>query len=166
MAFAQNYQCNWSVVDIGGGAMGSTSYRTEVSVGQTAAGAMTGAAYQAFIGFWQIETTEVGIQEDQYWQAKEPLTTALYTPYPNPSPPGRLPMLRYSLAAEASVNISLFDLSGRHVAALVKARQKPGLYSVPLSAHSSLVTAHSASGVYFLKMSAGDYSATRKLVLQ
>jgi hypothetical protein len=162
---AQNYQVNWSVVDIGGGAMSSTSYKADASVGQTAAGPMTGTAYQAFIGFWQIDTSQVGIVEDQHWEVTEPLTTALYTPYPNPSPLARLPAIHYSLATEGNVNIGLFDLSGRVVATLISTRQKPGRYSLSLSAHSSLLTAHSASGVYFLKMTAGDYSATRKLVL-
>src|SRR5512137_1149136 len=84
-ALAQNNQVNWSVVDIGGGEMGSPSYRTGVSVGQTAAGLITGTAYQAFIGFWQIDTSEVGISEEQHWTVEEPLTTALYAPHPNPS---------------------------------------------------------------------------------
>ena len=166
MAIAQNYRCDWSVVDIGGGTMSSASYQSGVSVGQTAAGQMSGTAYQVFIGFWQIDTVHVGIVEDQHWSVEDPLVTRLFAPYPNPSPLSRLPKVHYSLTTEANVNICLFDLSGRSVAALVNARQKPGRYSVALSAHSSLLTAHLPGGIYFLKMTAGEYSATRKLVLQ
>src|SRR5512136_1600414 len=64
---AQNHRCDWSVVDIGGGTMSSANYQSGVSVGQSAAGQMIGTSSQVFIGFWQIETTLVGIQEEQHW---------------------------------------------------------------------------------------------------
>ena len=64
---AQTYQCNWSVVDQGGGLLSSTSFRATPSVGQTAIGVITSTNFQGFIGFWQIDTAGVGIQEDRRW---------------------------------------------------------------------------------------------------
>ena len=97
-ALAQNYQCPWSVVDIGGGAMSSTSYQAGVSAGQTAVGPMSSTNYQTFIGFRQIETTMVGIQEESPWSLTEPLATKLYAPYPNPCPSNAAPAIHYSTA--------------------------------------------------------------------
>jgi hypothetical protein len=164
-ALAQNYQCHWSVVDIGGGAMSSTNYQVGVSAGQTAVGHMNSTSYQSFIGFWQIETTQVGIQEESHWSLTEPLTTKLDAPYPNPCPSNAAPAIHYSLASESHVSIQLYDLLGRNVGRLVNARQKPGRYSVG-SWGLGFGISRLGSGVYFLKMRTGDYQATRKLVLQ
>jgi hypothetical protein len=156
---AQNYRCDWSVVGQGGGDMTSTSFRAGTTVGQTAVGQTASTAYQAFIGFWQIDTASVGIQEEQPWRQDAPLTTMLYAPAPNPCVGPVL--IRYSLAADARVSLRLFDLSGRCVRTLVDGAQRPGRYSSFISHPSSL-----SKGVYFLKMRAGDYQATRKLILQ
>jgi hypothetical protein len=163
---AQNYQVNWSVVDIGGGTMSSASYQTASSVGQTAAGFATSTNYQSFIGFWQIDTAQVGIKDEIQWNASEPLSTRLYAPFPNPCPSGRSPAIRYSLATEDRVSICLFDLTGRNVNTLINATQKPGKYSTFVPAHASSSSSYLSSGVYFLKMTAGDYRSTTKLVLE
>jgi hypothetical protein len=157
---AQNYQCNWSVVDQGGGLMSSTSFRATPSVGQTAIGLMTSTSFQGFIGFWQIDTAGVGIQEDQHWNPTEPLVTALYAPFPSPSPRSGNMNARYSLAAPSRVSLQLFDLTGRNIATFVNGTQPAGRYSVPL------ITTRPAAGVYFLKLRVGDYCATRKLVVE
>jgi len=158
--FAQNYQCNWSVFDQGGGLMSSTNFRATPSVGQTAIGVITSTNFQGFIGFWQIDTAGVGIQEDQHWNTAEPLVTALFAPFPNPAPRSGNVNARYSLAAASRVSLQLFDLTGRNVATLVNGTQPAGRYSVPLT------SARPVAGVYFLKLRAGDYSATRKLVVE
>jgi len=164
VVFAQNYQCNWSVIDQGGGMMSSTSFRAMPSVGQTAIGIITSTSFQGFIGFWQIDTAASGIREDEHWTVESPLVTRLFDPAPNPGPGNAL--IRYSLATETHVTLRLFDLAGRNVAVLINAVQRAGQYSVPLISHSAFRTPHLSSGVYFLKMSAGDYRATRKLIVQ
>src|SRR5512136_2852646 len=81
LCFAQNYRCDWNVVGQGGGSMSSASYQAGTTVGQTAVGQIAGTAYQAFIGFWQIDTTSTGIQEERQWSEQQPLTTMLYAPF-------------------------------------------------------------------------------------
>jgi hypothetical protein len=164
-ALGQNYECPWSVVDLGGGAMSSTSYLAGVSAGQTAVGQMSSTSYQSFIGFWQIETTQVGIQEESHWTITEPLATRLYAPYPNPCPSNTAPAIHYSLATESHVSIQLYDLLGRNVGTLVNARQKPGKYSVGVWSLGFGIS-RLGPGLCFLRMRTGDYQATRKLVLQ
>ena len=157
--FAQSYRCDWSVNGIAGGSMSSTSYRTDATAGQTAIGQIAGTAYQAFIGFWQIDTSASGIKEEVVWSQVEPLMTRLDAPFPNPC--ARTAQVRYALATETEVQVKLFDLTGRSVAVLVDARQPPGRYTIPLVANRHRL----APGVYFLKMTAGDYLATRKVMV-
>jgi hypothetical protein len=156
--FAQNYQCNWSVFDQGGGLMTSTSFKATPSVGQTAIGIITSTSFQGFIGFWQIDTAGVGIQEENHWNATEPLVTMLYSPFPNPCAGNA--QIRYSLTIESRVSLQLFDLTGRNVATLVNGTQPAGRYSVPLS------SVRLSAGVYFVKLQAGNYCSTRKLIVE
>ena len=66
-AVGQNYKCNWSVVGIGGGEM-TGNYKCGSTVGQTAAGRITGANYWALIGFWQTEG-QTGVREAAKWSS-------------------------------------------------------------------------------------------------
>jgi hypothetical protein len=161
---AQNYRCDWSVVGQGGGDMSSTSFRAGTTVGQTAIGQIAGTTYQAFIGFWQIDTAASGIQEQKSGPQVTPLTTMLYAPAPNPCVGPAT--IRYSLASTARVSVRLFDLTGRNIAVLVNAEQQAGRYSVPLIPQSALRMPHFSSGIYFVKMQAGDYHGTQKLIIQ
>jgi hypothetical protein len=164
IAFAQNYRCDWNVVGQGGGEMSSTNYRVGTTVGQTAIGLTTSTAYQAFIGFWQIDTAGSGIQEEKPWQQAEPFTTRLFAPTPNPCAGSA--QIRYSLSTESHVMLRLFDLTGRCRVTLVNSTHKAGKYSIPLGRHSSAGTARLSSGIYFLKMQAGDYQRTEKLIIE
>ena len=159
--WAQHYRCDWSVADQGGGVTSSASYRSTATAGQSAIGRTAGTVYQTFIGFWQIDTVSLGVREEDRGPQTEPLVTALYSPFPNPC--RSLPAIRYSLAAEARVTLRLFDLTGRSVATLVNSVQQPGRYSPQLVAADRTMF---SAGVYFLKMRAGGYTATRKVVLE
>jgi len=163
MVAAQQYRCDWNVVDQGGGLMSSTSYRAMPSVGQTAIGLITSTGFQGFIGFWQIDTAPVGIQEDEQKTAGSPLVTRLFDPAPNPGPANAL--VRYSLAVETHVALRLFDLTGRSVLWLVNARQKPGNYQLRIS-DSKTGASRLGRGVYFVKLKTDDSQATRKLILE
>jgi len=162
IASAQNYQCTWSVVDIGGGLATSTNYRAMPSVSQTATGYITSPNYLSFIGFWQIDTAASGIRENERWTIATPLVTRLFDPAPNPGPGNAL--IRYSLATETHIALRVFDLAGRNVRSLVNARQKPGDYRLRISDFETSAS-RLGHGVYFLKFKTDDYQATRKLIL-
>jgi len=57
------------------------------------------------------------------------------------------------------VNISVFDVMGREVQTVVNERLQPGAYETLFD--GSQLT----SGVYFYKISAGDFSDTKKMLL-
>jgi len=162
LAAAQNYKCDWSVNGIGGGEMSSSAYKCGATAGQTAAGQITGTNYWALIGFWQPEGA-TGVREQAYSPNQGPLVTRLYVPQPNPFRTHLA--IRYSLATEARVLLRVHDLTGRVVRMLADNVMRPGRYSLNWSGTDDRGR-ELARGVYFCRMTAGDYRATEKLVLQ
>jgi len=77
--------------------------------------------------------------------------------YPNPFNPSTL--IKYSVAKDGFVNVSIFNLLGEKVATLVNSNMKAGSYELNFNA-SQL-----SSGVYFYSIEAGDFKAVRKMML-
>ena len=77
--------------------------------------------------------------------------------YPNPFNPSTT--ISYRLPIKNHVTLKVYDSRGREVANLVNAEQLSGRHSVTWNA-SNL-----SSGVYFARMTAGGYIATRKMLL-
>ena len=87
-----------------------------------------------------------------------PLDFVLYQNFPNPFNPGTT--IQYRVPVSSRVTLTLFDLLGQPVATLVDGVESPGLKSVRFQAGSL------ASGVYYCRLRAGDYTETRKLILE
>jgi hypothetical protein len=86
-----------------------------------------------------------------------PRTYALEPPYPNPSM-GPV-ALQVGLPADDRVTIEVYNILGQRIATL-----KDGA-SMPAGYHTVVWNApHLASGLYFVRMEAGDYRKTQKLV--
>jgi type IX secretion system substrate protein len=77
--------------------------------------------------------------------------------FPNPFNP--VTEIRYYIAREEMVTLSVYNISGRLVAILVNERKSPGSYSVIFDASNH------ASGVYFYKLTAPDFTELKKMVL-
>jgi hypothetical protein len=77
--------------------------------------------------------------------------------YPNPFNPTT--QISYSIKSQGRVTLKVYDMLGTEVASLVNERKEPGSYSVTFNA-SGL-----PSGIYVYKLQAGNYSATKKLIL-
>src|SRR5512139_2792441 len=104
VGLAQTYKCDWGVVGSGGGGMAGT-YLCGATVGQTAAGQITGPNYWALIGFWQPEGA-TGVREQAYSPGLGPLVTRLCSPFPTPAV--HSVTVRYSLAAAVHASISIY----------------------------------------------------------
>jgi hypothetical protein len=161
IGLAQNYKCDWSVNGIGGGEM-TGAYKCGSTAGQTAAGPITGPNYWALIGFWQTEG-QTGVREQAFSPNQGPLVTRLYAPRPNPSRSHTA--IRYSLAAEGRVTLRVHDLTGRVVRTLCASSMKRGAYSITWNGTDDRGR-ELARGVYFCRLTAGDFRATEKVVLQ
>jgi hypothetical protein len=142
--------------------MAAGNFRCGATAGQTASGFVTSSNYWALIGYWLPEG-QVGVREETRWSSGQVVETRLHSPLPNPAA-GRV-AIRYSLGAEGCVRLTLHDLTGRVVRTLVASSMKRGAYSVTWNGvddRGRLL----ANGIYFARLSAGDYTATEKLVLQ
>ena len=81
----------------------------------------------------------------------------LYQNYPNPFNPSTT--VKYDLPKPSIARIEVYDILGRKIATLVDETKKAGSYQIIWNA------SRFASGVYFYRLEAGDYSATKKLLL-
>jgi hypothetical protein len=77
--------------------------------------------------------------------------------YPNPFNPSTT--IRYGLPTRSHVTLTVFNTVGQQVSTLLNETEEPGYHDVRFDA-SGL-----ASGVYFYRLMAGDYVATKKLVV-
>ena len=92
-----------------------------------------------------------------YETAIVPSEFALNGVYPNPFNPSTV--ISYQLSAKSFVNLRVYDISGRKVTELVNGWRDAGIYEAVFDG-SGL-----ASGVYLYTLSAGDYTATGKMVI-
>ena len=86
-----------------------------------------------------------------------PLEFELNQAYPNPFNPTTT--LSFALPTEANVSLSIYDLQGREIVSLINGNMEAGYHVAIWNADAQ------ASGVYFVKMIAGEYMDTQKLML-
>ena len=86
-----------------------------------------------------------------------PGTYTLSQNYPNPFNPSTT--ISYQLPAYSMVTIKVYDILGREVETLVNEEKEAGYYSIDFNG-SDL-----PSGVYFYKLTAGNFISTRKMLL-
>ena len=97
-----------------------------------------------------------------------PKETTLLANYPNPFNPET--WLPYQLSESADVTLTIYDIQGRVVRALDLGHQGAGMYhSRSRAAHWNGRNAQGesvASGIYFYTLTAGDFAATRKMLIR
>ncbi|HSW55299.1 MAG TPA: T9SS type A sorting domain-containing protein [Ignavibacteriaceae bacterium] len=77
--------------------------------------------------------------------------------YPNPFNP--ITKIQYAVGNRQFVSLKVYDILGRQVATLVNDEKSAGSYTVEFNAGEL------SSGVYYYKLTAGDFSEIKKLVL-
>jgi hypothetical protein len=85
------------------------------------------------------------------------LKLTLYQNYPNPFKPETV--IRFDLPEPASVELTVYDASGRRVATVLNGNRERGTHEVPFNARGL------ASGVYFYKLKVGSKTFSRKMIL-
>jgi hypothetical protein len=88
-----------------------------------------------------------------------PETPQLDQNYPNPFNPSTKIGFGVSGLGSSWVKLAVYDLLGREVAVLVNEKKEPGSYSVQFNG------SRLASGVYLYRIQAGDFVATKRLLL-
>jgi hypothetical protein len=86
-----------------------------------------------------------------------PESFSLDRAYPNPFNPTTT--LSFAIPVDSEVSLSIYNLQGREVARLINGNMDAGYHSIVWDANSY------SSGVYFVKMVAGEFVNTQKLML-
>ncbi len=111
-------------------------------------------------GMFRVNPLIVSVPEDD----GVPAEFSLEQNYPNPFNP--VTTIKYTVGGSGvqtsgarEVRLAVYDILGRQVAMLVNEKKAPGNYEVKFDG-SGL-----ASGVYFYRLTAGDFTVTKKLAL-
>lgn len=86
-----------------------------------------------------------------------PLQFALSQNYPNPFNPTT--KINYQLAEVSHVQLTIYDILGREVSTIVDEVKNPGRYEIKFDGSKF------SSGIYFYRLKAGSFTATKKLIL-
>jgi hypothetical protein len=90
-----------------------------------------------------------------------PTTFSLFQNFPNPFNPSTT--INYQIPKVGFVTLKVYDVLGREVALLVNEEKPAGSYRVNFDASS--VKGELSSGIYFYRISVGNYSSVKKMVL-
>ncbi len=108
--------------------------------------------------WWNFTTMLIGIK---ILSTQSPKEFALYINYPNPFNP--VTKIKFDIppskGARGMTSLIVYDALGREITVLVNERLYPGTYETEWDASNF------PSGIYFYKLSAGDFSDTKKMVL-
>lgn len=90
-------------------------------------------------------------------KSMKPTEFALYQNYPNPFNP--LTVIKFQVPEKRNITLKVFNILGEEVTTLADQEKEAGIYEVKFDG-SNL-----ASGVYFCRLQAGDFSQTKKIIL-
>ena len=81
----------------------------------------------------------------------------IYQNYPNPFNP--VTKIKFDIPAESNVNITIYNILGKEISNVVNERLASGSYEVNWDASNY------PSGIYYYKLSAGNFNETKKMIL-
>ena len=152
----QNSKVSWGTFDMGYAASMVSNSMTRSVVGQGFLGATKTGNSMVTGGFladtlFRSFVVSVGEEENL------PTVFDLSQNYPNPFNPSTT--IQYSLPVQSHVVLKVYNVIGQEVATLMDKTQEAGFKSVVVNAGNW------ASGVYFYRILAGEYSGIRKMIL-
>jgi hypothetical protein len=115
-----------------------------------------GSIDPVFFDAWNY-TTQSPVTGVQQIPSGIPLAYNLDQNYPNPFNPST--KITYSVKATGNVSLKVFNILGQVVATLTEGKQDAGTYSIVFDA------SRFSSGVYFYQITAGNFVATKKMML-
>jgi hypothetical protein len=114
---------------------------------------------KAFISDYSGNLIQASISLEKNQEVPERFS--LFQNYPNPFNPET--NISFSLPQESQVNLKIYNLKGQLVKVLVKAKLSAGIHAFSWNGKDESGKDVS-SGIYFYKLTAGEYSETRKMV--
>jgi photosystem II stability/assembly factor-like uncharacterized protein len=105
-----------------------------------------------------IHTTNGGVGVEEIGNIKQPQTDVTLSQN-SPNPFSRTTVIRFTLPKAGHVDLTVYDLIGQEVAALVNGERPAGEHSVVFNAQDL------PNGVYFYRLNVGDTARTKLCVL-
>ncbi|MDR3610380.1 MAG: T9SS type A sorting domain-containing protein [Ignavibacteriaceae bacterium] len=87
----------------------------------------------------------------------KPSSFELSQNYPNPFNPST--KINYSIAKKSFVTLKIYNILGKEMTTLINGEKDPGNYNITFNAGKL------ATGVYLYRLSTGDYSSVKKMIL-
>jgi hypothetical protein len=109
------------------------------------------------IDLWIALLYKQGLSSVRDEQGEIPKQFVLEQNYPNPFNPAT--NIRFSITKASSVSLTVYDILGKEVAALVNEYLEPGTYTSTFNARSL------SSGLYFYRLRSGNIVETKKMLL-
>ena len=116
---------------------------------------LTALTYNSLWTKTDLDCTPIGIKLSHI--STVPMIYKMYQNYPNPFNPTTT--IKFDIPKTSNVKIEIFDLLGRRVESLVNRDETAGTYVATWNATNF------ASGIYFYRITAGDFVATKKMLL-
>ena len=104
--------------------------------------------------YWRSISEITGINKKD---TKIPVHYSLSQNYPNPFNP--VTKIEYSIPKSSLITLKVYDILGREISTLVNEEKPAGSYQVEFNG------SRLASGIYFYKIQAGNYSSVKKMIL-
>jgi hypothetical protein len=145
-----------------GGVIGSSSsnYKVSATVGQTAIGKSENSNW-IYHGFWNPLVID-WVDVEEGIEAILPHDFSLSQNYPNPFNPQTV--IEYALPRDSRVSIVVYNVLGQKVKVLKNEWEEAGYKSVSWDG-TNQSGQEIGTGIYFYKITAGDFVQTKKMVL-
>jgi hypothetical protein len=158
--FGARYALVKSVFSSAGGKSSSTNYSMKDAAGQSVIGQSRATNRIEQAGFYTCLThPTVGVADNLL----VPKVFSMAHPWPNPITNSNV-TIRYGIPKTSNVSIKVYNLAGSVVQILVSGEQIPGMYKLVWNGTNKRGE-KVAQGIYFVRMSAPEFRATKKLIL-
>lgn len=111
--------------------------------------------FQAKVFYYGLDSVTVGVND--LADGTLPLEYKLFQNYPNPFNPTC--RIKFQITRGERVTLKIYDIMGKEVATLIDEVKNPGTYETEFNATGL------SSGVYFYRITSGNFSETKKLML-
>ena len=140
------------------GSANMNDYATALTIGPNSTIYVTGAAHftGSDLDFYTLRYSLYPIAVNPI-SSRIPAEYFLAQNYPNPFNPSTT--IKFDVSKTSLVKLSVFDITGREIEVLANEILNPGTYSVNWNAD------YVSSGIYFYRLTAGDFTQTRKMIL-
>jgi hypothetical protein len=132
------------------------NHRLSATLGQPLIGVGSNDSITIYGGFW-TSIIDIATSTEQIEESTLPQEFSLNQNYPNPFNPTTI--ISWQLPVSGHVSLKVYDIIGNEVATLVNEEKPAGNYEISFDA-SGL-----SSGVYFYKLTSGNFIKTKKMIL-